>query len=197
MRESLFARTGDLEDAAVLDLYAGTGALGIEALSRGAAHVVFVERAAAAVAVLRGNLARLELEGRSRVLRSDARAALRRLAREGRRFDLVLADPPYEAPGVAEVLGMLASGNLLPAGGTLVVERSRRHPVAALPGLGQVASRRYGDTVVEWRVRGGEGPRGPQEPTPGASREAVRDAARQPGRAPEEGQGEGQGGPDA
>jgi len=158
VRESLFARTGDMEGAAVLDLYAGTGTLGIEALSRGAEHVVFVEHSAAAAAVLRRNLVGLDLEGRSRVVRADARAALRRLAREGRRFDLVLADPPYGAPGIAETLAMLSGDELLRPGGTLVVERSRRHPVAALPGLGEVASRRYGDTVVEWRVRRAEDP---------------------------------------
>ena len=85
----------------MLDLYAGSGALGIEALSRGAVQVVFVERLASALEILRRNLAELELGDRSRVLRSDARSAIRQLGRRGECYDLVLMDPPYAA-GEAE-----------------------------------------------------------------------------------------------
>ena len=102
VREALFARL-DVEDADVLDLYAGTGTLGIEALSRGARSAVFVDRASSSLSVLRGNLKKLKLISRSRVVSGDARRQLARLAREGEQFHLVLADPPY-AGGELEAL---------------------------------------------------------------------------------------------
>jgi 16S rRNA (guanine966-N2)-methyltransferase len=148
VRESLFARLTDLDGARVLDLYAGTGALGIEALSRGAASAAFVERARPALACLEDNLEGLGLAGRARVLRGDARRALERLAREGARFDLVLMDPPYGAEDALEALRELARGGLLAPGGTLVLETSRRHPPERVPGLALVDERRYGDTLV-------------------------------------------------
>jgi 16S rRNA (guanine(966)-N(2))-methyltransferase RsmD len=149
VREALFARLGDLEGAVVLDLFAGTGALGIEAVSRGATRVVFVERSPASAACLRRNLASLELGEEARLLREDVARALRRLGREGQRFDLVLLDPPYAEGEVLErALAGLVAERLLAAGATVVVERGRRHPVAPVAGLAPVDERRYGDTVV-------------------------------------------------
>jgi 16S rRNA (guanine966-N2)-methyltransferase len=148
VRESLFTRLGDLRGTAVLDLYAGTGVLGVEALSRGATSVVFVERAPRCVAVLRRNLRTLGLEGATRVIASDVSHALRLLARRGERFDLVLMDPPYEADEAPRVLEALADCGILGPGATLVVEHHRRHPVPTVPGLAALDSREYGDTVV-------------------------------------------------
>lgn len=148
VRESLFATLGDVSDAAVLDLFAGTGALGIEALSRGASSVVFVERSRETAAVLRRNLEALGLEERARIIRSDALRAIRTLAREDARFDLVLADPPYAADALAPLLPALAGAGILLPGGTLVVERGRRHAVPAVDGLALVEHREYGDTVI-------------------------------------------------
>jgi len=149
VREALFARLTDLDGVCVLDLYAGTGALGIEALSRGAERAVFVERSNASLSALRRNLRTLELDAYARVVRGDVRGALRRLAGEELRFDLVLADPPYGDP-VAAPLALLVSGGLLAPGATVVVERSRRHPLPAVVGLVSHGSRRYGDTELEW-----------------------------------------------
>jgi 16S rRNA (guanine(966)-N(2))-methyltransferase RsmD len=154
VREALFARLSDLEGVCVLDLYAGTGALGIEALSRGAERVVFVERSHASLSALRRNLHALELDGHARVVRGDVRGALQRLADEGECFDLVLADPPYEGTELAVPLALLVSGGLLAPGATVVVERSRRHPLPAIEGLVSQGSRRYGDTEVEWLEAG-------------------------------------------
>jgi 16S rRNA (guanine(966)-N(2))-methyltransferase RsmD len=148
VRESVFARLAALEGARVLDLYAGTGALGIEALSRGAAGAVFAERARPALACLEANLASLRLEARARVLRGDVRASLARLAREGARFDLVLMDPPYGAEDAPQALRDVARAGLLADGGTLVLETSRRNPPERVPGLAVVDERRYGDTLV-------------------------------------------------
>src|SRR5258705_4935116 len=129
VREALFARLPALDGVCVLDLFAGTGALGIEALSRGAARAVFVDRSNASLAALRRNLRTLELDACTRVVRGDVRGALRRLAGERLRFDLVLADPPYEDDALAAPLALLVSGALLAPGATVVVERSRRHPL--------------------------------------------------------------------
>ena len=150
VREALFARLRDLDGVCVLDLYAGTGALGIEALSRGAERAVFVERSNASLAALRRNLLALELDAYARVVRGDVRSALRRLAGERMRFDLVLADPPYDDREIATPLSLLVSGGLLAPGATVVVERSRRHPLPSVAGLVSQDSRRYGDTVLEW-----------------------------------------------
>ncbi len=106
VREALFSMLGDVTDADVLDLYAGSGALGLEALSRGAASAVFVDRSREAAEVVRANLTGLGERGE--VVRRDALDYLRAMAGE-RRFDLVLCDPPYDsavavAPSLAELL---------------------------------------------------------------------------------------------
>jgi pantetheine-phosphate adenylyltransferase len=155
VRESLFARLGDLAGANVLDLYAGSGALGIEALSRGAAALVCVERSPAAAAVLCDNLETLGVASRARLIRADVRAALRGLAAEPLRFDLVLVDPPYaEIESTRRTLRALATSGILAPRATVVVEASRRAPPpaadAGLDGLVAVDERRYGDTVLYW-----------------------------------------------
>ena len=117
-----------IEGADFLDLYAGSGAVGIEALSRGAKHVVFVERAPAALKVLRGNLAKLGLTTGFSIQSGSVGAYLRRAASEGRRFDVVFLDPPYDAENeYAEALGLLggnASG--VRAQGAVVIAEHRR-----------------------------------------------------------------------
>jgi len=150
VRESLFSRLGDVSDCRVLDLYAGTGALGIEALSRGASEVVFVERAAAALRVLTGNLDKLDLGSVSRVIRAEVRPTLRRMAEQGRRFDLIFMDPPYDADVFGETLAQIGRAGLLEAGGTLVVESATRHPLPAATGFNLVVvdERTTGDTMI-------------------------------------------------
>jgi 16S rRNA (guanine(966)-N(2))-methyltransferase RsmD len=163
VRESLFARLGALDDALVLDLYAGSGALGIEALSRGAAGAVFVDRSAACIATLRRNLEALGLADRAHVHREDAAGAVRRLAAAGRRFHLVLADPPYASDEASRVLDAVAGAGVLAPGGAVVIEVSRRHAPGPRPGLRLVDERRYGDTLV---VRYEEGRAGATRPGP-------------------------------
>jgi 16S rRNA (guanine966-N2)-methyltransferase len=164
VREAIFARLGDLEGVYLLDLYAGSGALGIEALSRGAERAVFVERSRRSAAVLRENLESLELSVSARVVTSDASRAVRRLGELGERFDLVLADPPYAAAGELErVLAALTKSGVLAKGATLVVESGRCHAVPVPQGLRLADERRYGDTrITRWVVddspEGGSGP---------------------------------------
>jgi 16S rRNA (guanine966-N2)-methyltransferase len=155
VRESLFARLGDLAGTRVLDLYAGTGALGIEALSRGADRAVFVERAGPSLECLRANLEQLGLCGQARVVRGDVPAAVRRLGREGQRFDVVFLDPPYASDEAPRALRALLEAGVLEPRAEVVLERSRRHPLPGVAGIVPLDERRYGDTLVTWLARRG------------------------------------------
>jgi 16S rRNA (guanine966-N2)-methyltransferase len=129
LRETLFnVLAPRIEDAAFLDLYAGSGAVGIEALSRGADRVVFVERAAPALKVLRGNLVRLEIKGGFEVQPGSVSAILRK-GLEGAEFDVVFLDPPYDAEAeYAAALGLLglAAAKLLRKGAMVIAEHRRK-----------------------------------------------------------------------
>jgi 16S rRNA (guanine966-N2)-methyltransferase len=145
VRENVFNLVGPLDGAAVLDLYAGSGALGIEALSRGAARAVFVERDRDAVRTIERNLDRLRLTG-ARVLEADAATALAQEAAAGRKYDLVLVDPPYEMyPQLQPQLARYLPAVLAPDG-LLVLETGRRvEPELPLP---LRTSRAYGSARV-------------------------------------------------
>ncbi|HEV2819258.1 MAG TPA: 16S rRNA (guanine(966)-N(2))-methyltransferase RsmD [Solirubrobacteraceae bacterium] len=153
VREALFSilearvagqQTGALAGARVLDLFAGSGALGLEALSRGAASAVFVDSARAAVEAVRANLATLGLE--APVHRRDAHAALRDAALRGDAYDLVFLDPPYRpAAGLAAQLCEALPAVLAP-GARVVAESDRRAPLPL--GLAVRDERRYGDTLI-------------------------------------------------
>ena len=147
VRESLFARL-DVAGAAVLDLYAGSGALGIEAYSRGAESVVFVEKAQRCVAAVRANLAALGIGDAATVLADDVGNAIRRLSAAGTTFDLVLLDPPYASDEAARSLEAVAAGRVVEKEGLVVLEAPRRHPLPSADGLDLLDERRYGDTVV-------------------------------------------------
>jgi 16S rRNA (guanine966-N2)-methyltransferase len=147
-KEALFSMLGSVEGTRVLDCFAGSGALAIEALSRGAASAVLVERAGAAVAAIRSNLDRVELADRADVRRADIRALLRR---PDGTADLVFVDPPYswEEEKVAALLDQLAESSWCAPGARVVLERPRRRPPVALPGGWESSRRRtYGDTLV-------------------------------------------------
>ena len=147
VREALFEVLGGVvEGARVLDLYAGTGAIGIEALSRGAAWCDFVESDPKAQAVIRENLTRTALLDVSKVYPVTVARALSRLRGP---YDLVVADPPYEYDRAESELVQVVTGGLLAEDGILAVEHSQRKPwPQTLGGRTQLASRRYGDTRV-------------------------------------------------
>lgn len=145
VREALFNILGPrVRGARVLDLYAGTGALGIEALSRGAAHGTFLEGEAACVEAILQSLSRAGFGDRATVLRGRLPAALERI--EGP-FDLIFMDPPYDDPNREVVLVRLAP--LLAAAGTIVFEHATRYNPPVRPaGLHLVDRRTYGDSAI-------------------------------------------------
>jgi 16S rRNA (guanine966-N2)-methyltransferase len=145
VREALFSILGDVRGARVLDLYAGSGALGIEALSRGAAEATLVDSSPSAIAAIRHNLAELDLKAVVRL--QTARSFLERAQRDGRQYDLAFADPPY---GLASSLRnelWAALVRVLAPGARAVAESDWRAPVE-LDALELLDERRYGDTLI-------------------------------------------------
>ncbi len=144
VRENVFNILGPVDGAAVLDLYAGSGAMGLEALSRGAAKAVFVEWDGDAVRTIERNLDKLRLSGT--VLRQDAVTALAMEAGSGRKYDLVLVDPPYDM--YADIQPKLARylPSVLAVDGVVVVETDARVE-PELP-LAQRTSRKYGSARI-------------------------------------------------
>jgi 16S rRNA (guanine966-N2)-methyltransferase len=150
VREAIFNILGPPPEGNVLDLYAGTGALGFEALSRGAAAAVFVEREHAPLQALRRNVKELGFEGRATILSADVRTGLRRLTGTGARFSWVFLDPPYvkETEGV---LAELSGSDLLTPCAVVVLEHDRRNrPPDSAGNLFLTDRRQYGDTELSF-----------------------------------------------
>jgi 16S rRNA (guanine(966)-N(2))-methyltransferase RsmD len=139
LRETLFnVLAPRIEGAHFLDLYAGSGAVGLEALSRGAEHVVFVERAPAALRALQSNLARLRLTSGFSIQSGSLGAYIRRALKESKQFDLVFLDPPYDqTKEYSTTLGLLgsAAANLLSVGAVVIAEHRRKEPLEDRFGL--------------------------------------------------------------
>jgi 16S rRNA (guanine966-N2)-methyltransferase len=148
-REGLFSSLGPLEEGIrVLDLFAGTGAMGIEALSRGAGSAMFVDSAPAAVRTIRENLRRTRLVRPATVRRMDA---LRQIRQKPAQFDLVLLDPPYRTPRpvLEAVLAEVAGQGVVAPGGRVVLTRSTRSYMPVIPVNWQIERRlSYGEAVV-------------------------------------------------
>jgi 16S rRNA (guanine966-N2)-methyltransferase len=146
-RESLFARLGPIDGLDAIDPFAGTGALGLEALSRGADSCLFGETARAALVSLRANIAELGVEDRARVVRLDARRLLLAEAEAGRRYGLVLLDPPYTLlPRLLPVLGGLVEAVAAP-GALIALEAPTGLDVDLGPGLEHRSATRTGVAV--------------------------------------------------
>lgn len=148
VKESLFNMLSHRlawDGCVVCDLYAGSGSLGIEALSRGAASVCFVERDRTAMAALKDNLRMLSLDSRA-VLRQIAVETF--LSRAVQPFDLILADPPYACESYDPLLRTISDRRLLTGTGLLVIEHSSRRTLSAAPGWETEAHRVFGDTAI-------------------------------------------------
>jgi len=152
VKEALFSlldSAGRLDGMRVLDLFAGSGSLGIEALSRGAEQVTFIEKDRHALESLRLNLGHTGFSDRAEVLPFDCLQALERLVRQKVCFDLILLDPPYQA-GLHQKVIELAGSALLAADGLVVAEAAARTPLPERIGPCNRSDRRiYGDTALE------------------------------------------------
>ena len=147
-RETLFDVLGaDVAEARVLDAFAGSGAVGIEALSRGARTVTFIERSRRVAAVLRNNVEACSFTAPASVLVADWRAALRRLGKDGAVFDLAFFDPPYDWNEAGRCLEALDKYDLLAAGGRVILEHRKQTPPEAPQGWRSVRRIDVGDTA--------------------------------------------------
>lgn len=152
IKESIFnILAGSVQNKRVLDLFAGSGALGIEALSRGAASAVFVDQAKMALSAIRRNIRNLGLDDRTRIIHWNILKDLKCLISEQQTFDLVFMDPPYETGAVAPALTALASCGAMAPGVRVVIEHSAREPtIPPIDMLALVDQRRFGKTLVSF-----------------------------------------------
>lgn len=158
VKEALFnALAARLPGARVLDLFAGAGGLGIEALSRGAEEAVFVEQDASSCAAIRENLAAAHLRERGTVRRANALTDIPALEQAGRRFDLIILDPPYGLRLQERTLRLIAEAAVLAPGGIVAAEGHWRDDPGEVAGLRRVREARYGETGLWFYARGGDG----------------------------------------
>ncbi len=152
VKESLFnIIAGLLPGAQVLDLFAGTGNLGIEALSRGAAHAVFADKSTECAGIIRDNLNHTRLNEKASVHVGDAAAILSRLKAEGKKFDIVFLDPPYSRNMAKEALDHLFELDLINEDGIVIAERDKNDQLPENVGhLSLVRTQKYGDTSVSF-----------------------------------------------
>jgi 16S rRNA (guanine966-N2)-methyltransferase len=153
VREAIFNIIAtELRDAQVLDLFAGTGALGLEALSRGAAQAIFVDQDADALRLIRVNIETCGIKDRTKVIQGSAQQAIRRLTAAGETFNLIFMDPPYGKGLVEQTLPQLES--VADSTTLLVVEHHVKDVIPAQSGEWlRTQERRYGDTSVSFFVR--------------------------------------------
>lgn len=152
VKESIFNTLGDdVTDKTVLDLFAGTGNLGIEALSRGAAKVVFVEKSRQALRIIERNLMETGMRARSEIHPKDVIRAIGALAERNLSFDLILMDPPYREGWILRTLERLQRTPIHHEGSLLVIEHDRREPLPKMmEGWEVIKERKLGDTIVSF-----------------------------------------------
>lgn len=150
VKESLFSMIGPFFDGGIgLDLFAGTGGLGIEALSRGMDRVIFIDRDGKAIETIHANIRQLKAEEQAEIYRSDADRALNLLQKKGIRFHLVLMDPPYAKEENTYFLQRLVRAQLLAPEAVVVVEREKEREITDVPSPLQMwKEHQYGDTVI-------------------------------------------------
>ena len=149
IKETLFNIIAfDLPECRFLDIFAGSGAIGIEALSRGAEEAVFVEQAANCTEVIKRNLMHTKLQDRARLLQMDAVVALDKLAAEGKKFDIIFADPPYEADLYEAVLNAILQKELLTENGYIITESSSQIPLTPPAGMKILREKAYKTTIL-------------------------------------------------
>ncbi|MDR3589643.1 MAG: 16S rRNA (guanine(966)-N(2))-methyltransferase RsmD [Negativicutes bacterium] len=152
VKEAVFnILTGLIPDATVADLFAGTGNLGLEALSRGAEKAVFVDNSHSSMNLLKENAVRARLADRAEFLRTDALAAISRLQQDKRIFHLIFCDPPYNRGHVDAVLARIDAAEILAPDGVVVIEHSKHEPITAVLQKLQIRrSEHFGETTVSF-----------------------------------------------
>lgn len=150
VKEALFSMIGPFFDGGVaLDLFAGTGGLGIEAISRGMERAVFVDKERASIEVIQANLRQTGLTEYAEVYRNDARLALKALKRRQASFDLVFLDPPYKMKGLDELIGYCLEHEMLRPAAYVVMEHDADdHYPQSIGALEQIRRAHYGDTAI-------------------------------------------------
>ena len=144
-RASIFNRLGDIEGLSVLDVYAGSGAIGIEALSLGASHATFVEQSRSVAKVIQDNIEKLDLVSQTSVLIQSATEAVKSL--HGQSFDIIIADPPYDQLQEGDINLIF---NAVGKNGICILSHSSRIPVPNLDAVEHIDSRTYGDTTISY-----------------------------------------------
>ena len=148
-REAIFDIIGSCEGLEVLDLFAGSGALGLEALSRGADSAVFVDSSSSAIRMIRQNVSLCGMDQHSTILQGEAGRIVRKLATAGRRFSLIFLDPPYEKGLVVKTLSLIADSGIISAESTVVAEHRTTEAIPEnIKNLRCADRRRYGDTAI-------------------------------------------------
>lgn len=150
VKEAIFNILFNVEGLRVLDLFAGSGSVGIEALSRGASEAVFVEEWSKAVAAIKRNLKHCKLEENTRIIGKTVEKAMSILAKEDKPFDLIFVDPPYGKDMVNPTLKALAKSPLVRNGSIIVVEHHPKEPIDCIVGLSLTDTRKYGQTHVSF-----------------------------------------------
>jgi len=138
-----------IEGSNVLDVFAGTGSLGIEALSRGAVSAVFFDKSAQCCSIIRDNLEHTKLSDKASVYTIDYAAGIEKMFREGRKFDIIIMDPPYNKNFIQEALKLLTKNDIMVSDGIIIAEHSIQDDLPETFGsLKTVDSRKYGDTMI-------------------------------------------------
>jgi 16S rRNA (guanine966-N2)-methyltransferase len=152
VKGAIFNILFDVSDLNVLDVFAGTGAIGIEALSRGAKSAVFLDSATEALEIIRKNVEACGFKFQSHILKARLPEDLKTIVRKSgiAAFDLIFVDPPYDKDLVNASLSMIVRERLLAVGGKIIVEHSPRETIRDIPGLVVTDRREYGQTVISF-----------------------------------------------
>ncbi len=148
VKESIFNILFDVSDMSVLDLFAGSGSIGIEALSRGARRAVFVDEWRDAVAVIKKNLLHCHLDEHAIIIKSPVDRAIKNLERRSEEFDLIFVDPPYQKDLVRPSLQSLSMSGIARKNSIIVVEHHPKEPIGEIDGLRLTDNRKYGQTLI-------------------------------------------------
>jgi len=150
VKESLFDILPPMDGISFLDLYAGTGNVGIEALSRGAKKVVFVEKVPLHLQTIKKNVDICGFKSGYRIIKNDAEKGIKLLAKEDAKFDIIFADPPYERGFVNKTVSFVGASGLIKKSGILAVEHSVREEAIGNDIFTLTDQRRYGDTIISF-----------------------------------------------